>query len=403
MHARNNLLKIITGLALLATSFFIGVSIGFNKRPWIEKVTGISNKTPEVATTADFEPFWKVWNLINEKSPDAKEAKDQDRVWGAVSGLVSSLNDPYSVFFPPTESKAFQDEIAGEFSGVGMEVGIKDKILTVIAPLKGTPAEKAGIKPGDKILKIDGKNSTDLSVDQAIKLIRGEKGTKVKLTIYREGDDAPSEIEITRDAIAIPTIDGKLRDDGIYVINLYNFSVQSAELFRQELIKFEDSKSTKLVLDLRGNPGGYLDAAVDIASWFLPEGKPIVIEDFGNEKDEEVYRSKGYDVFKGGNLKMAILVDGGSASASEILAGALSEHGVAKLVGEKTYGKGSVQELIPITDKTSLKITIAKWLTPNKISISKKGLTPDYVVPITKDDLAKKRDPQLEKALELVR
>lgn len=401
-HRKNSLKNIAICFLLLIVAFSFGMYIGYNKRPWIEKVAGVSNKEPEVVTTADFEPFWKTWNLIDEKSPDAKKVTDQARVWGAISGLVSSLDDPYSVFFPPTESKEFQDEISGEFSGVGMEVGIKDKILMVIAPLKGTPAEKAGIKSGDKILKIGDTSTADLSIDKAIQLIRGDRGTKIKLTILHEGESVAKEIELTRDTISVPTIEGKLRDDGVYVISLYSFSAQSAELFKGELQKFTDSKSTKLVLDLRGNPGGYLDAAVDIASWFLPQGKTVVIENFGDKKDEEVYRSKGYNDDFGAKIKMVILVDGGSASASEILAGALKENGIATLVGEKTYGKGSVQELIPITKDTSLKITIAKWLTPNRNSISEKGLTPDYTVAITRDDIVKKKDPQLNKAIEIL-
>lgn len=395
---KNNLLLIIA----LGLFFYGGLYVGYNKRPWIDRIVGIDHKESEVTTTADFEPFWKVWTLINEKNPDASKIADQDRVWGAISGLVSSLNDPYSEFFPPAESKDFNETIAGEFSGVGMEVGMKDKILTVIAPLKGTPAEKAGIKSGDKILKIDKQITSDMSVDEAIKLIRGKEGTTVTLTVYRDGEKEPREFTITRGIINIPTIDGKMRDDGIYVISLYNFSANSAELFKEEIMKFKASGSKKLILDLRGNPGGYLDSAVDIASFFLPSGKVVVTEDYGIKGKEDISRSKGFNLFDD-TLQMVVLIDGGSASASEILAGALHEQGIATLVGEQSYGKGSVQELLPVTADTSVKITIAKWLTPDGNSISEKGLTPDYVVPLTQADSDAKRDPQLDKAISILK
>lgn len=387
---------------LIAIGFFVfGMYIGVHNQPEINKVMGISGKETAVTTTADFSPFWKVWNDINEKYPDATKTSDQDRVYGAISGLVGSLDDPYSVFFKPDEAKNFEDDIAGSFGGIGVEVGIKDKILTVIAPLKDSPGYKVGIKPGDKILKIDQTITTDLTVEKAIKLIRGDKGTTVTLTILREGEKDPKEIKIIRDIINIPTLDTELRSDGIFVIKLYSFSANSANLFRGALKKFTESNTDKLLLDLRGNPGGYLDAAVDMASWFLPNGKTVVIEDYGHNIKQKIYRSTGYDIFTD-KLKFVILIDGGSASASEILAGAMQDHGLAKLVGAQSYGKGSVQEVLPVTANTILKITVAKWLTPNGTSISLKGLTPDYKVEVTKKDLDNKKDAQMDKAVELL-
>jgi carboxyl-terminal processing protease len=387
---------------LLVTLFFIaGIYIGDRNRPEIDKVTGISGKTTQVATQADFSPFWKVWNTMNEKYPGAAKISDQNKVYGAISGLVDSLNDPYSVFFTPDEAKAFEEEIAGNFTGIGMEVGIKDKILTVIAPLKDTPAYRADIKPGDKILKIDKTVTSNLSIEESIKLIRGEKGTTVTLTIFREGEKDSREIKIVRDVINIPTLDTEKRPDGIFVIKLYTFTANSADLFRNAMKEFVDSGDGKLLLDLRGNPGGYLDAAVDMASWFLPNGKTVVSEDYGSNKSPEVFRSKGYDIFTD-KLKFVILMDGGSASASEILAGAMQDQGKAKLVGTQSFGKGSVQEVIDVTPDTILKITVAKWLTPNGTSISAKGLTPDYPVEITAKDVTNKVDSQLNKAVQLL-
>lgn len=393
--------KRVASTVLLVTLFFIlGIYVGDKNRPAIDKVF-LNNKEALTTTQADFSPFWKAWNTINEKYPKANKITDQNRVYGAISGLIGSLNDPYSVFFSPDEAKSFEDEIAGNFSGIGMEVGIKDKILTVIAPLKDTPAYKANIKPGDKILKIDKTITNDLNIEKAIKLIRGEKGTAVTLTIFREGNKEPIEVKIIRDIINIPTLDTELRKDGIFVIKLYSFSANSANLFRDAMRQFTASGTDKLLLDLRGNPGGYLEAAVDISSWFLPGGKIIVTEDYGNNKKQEIFRSKGYDIFSD-KLKFVILIDNGSASASEILAGAMQDYGRAKLVGEKSFGKGSVQEAIKITPDTLLKITVAKWLTPNGNLIAEKGLTPDYQVNFNKKNNDKKNDSQIDKAIELL-
>ncbi|HEY4510287.1 MAG TPA: S41 family peptidase, partial [Candidatus Paceibacterota bacterium] len=272
------------------------------------------------------------------------------------------------------------------------------------APLKDTPAYRAGIKAGDKIIKIDGTPSADFPPDKAIPLIKGKKGTQVKLTLAREGRDEPLEITVTRDVIKIPILDTERKQNGIFLIKLYNFSANSAYNFRVALREFISSGSNKLIIDLRGNPGGYLESSVDMASWFLPMGDVVAREKFANG-EEVVYRSKGYDAFI--NLPLILLVDGGSASASEIFAGALRESGKAKLVGEKTFGKGSVQQLVNITPETSLKITVARWLTPNGVSISKDGLSPDYEVKFPKEkdkDKGEKEalDPQMDKAIELL-
>ncbi len=389
------------GSAFLITGVFaLGMYVGYQHRPYIDRVLSVSDKEVPAGMTADFEPFWKVWNLIDQKHPGADKVSSQDRVYGAIKGLVDSLGDPYSVYFPPQDSKDFHDTINGSFEGIGMEVGIKDKILTVIAPLKDTPAEKAGIKAGDKILKIGATSTNDMSVDKAVELIRGAAGTTVKLTILREGESKPREISVVRDVIDIPTLDSTLRPDGVYVVSLYNFSASSASLMQDALIKFKASGSHDLVIDLRENPGGYLDSAVDMASFFLPEGDTVVTEDFGANGTPRVYKSKGYKLLDLKKIKVAILVDKGSASASEILAGALSEHGVAPLIGETTYGKGSVQEVLDVTDTTTLKLTIAKWLTPNGTWISLKGLTPTIPVTVTDADIANHVDPVLNRALD---
>jgi len=391
----------IASAIILAVVFLGGVLIGFSNGPEIEKAKTVFNKETGKSPEIDFAPFWKAWNILHEKyAKENSEFDDQKLVWGAVQGMANSLGDPYTVFFPPVEKKSFESEVKGSFEGVGMEIGMRKNILTVIAPLKGSPSEQAGVLPGDKIFKIDDKETMDMTIEEAVQLIRGEKGTVVKIIILREGEDETREIKITRDTINIPIIDTEIKPGKIFVIKLHSFSENSPNAMRVALREMINSGSDKLVLDLRSNPGGYLEASVDMASWFLPMGKVVAREQFVGGK-ETLYRSKGYDIFN--KLPMIILVNQGSASASEILAGALSEHKTAKLVGEKTFGKGSVQELVPVTNETALKITIARWLTPNGISISKEGLKPDYEVKLTKQDFEAGRDPQMEKALELLR
>jgi len=393
---------VLISLVMIGGLLSLGYYLGYSHRTELEKVPSVINKDPQVNTNADFSIFWKAWNTLNEKSIYAQKVTDQERIWGAIEGLTASVGDPYTVFFPPEENKSFNEEILGSFEGIGAEIGIKDKVLTVIAPLKDTPAWNAGIKSGDKIIKIDKTSTNNMTSDEAIDLIRGTKGTTVTLTILRTGENTTREIAVTRGTIQIPTIDTELRSDGIFVIKFYSFSENSASLFRDALIKFIDSKSNKLILDLRGNPGGYLSSAVNIGSWFIDEGDVILSESSGKEDAKsKIYRSHGPRLFND-KLSFIVLVDGGSASASEILAGALREHGIAKLVGEKTYGKGSVQELVKITDDTSLKVTVANWFTPNGVSISLNGLEPDIKVPFTIKDIENKRDPQMDKAVEIL-
>lgn len=392
-------------LILVGVAFFIGYGVGIERLTAHSQPTFVTGGDSEETTQADFGPFWRVWNILEKKfvATHKKEVipTDQEKVWGAIQGLTASYGDPYTVFFPPIQSQMFSEDIEGNFSGVGMEVGYRDNTLTVIAPLKDTPADKAGIKAGDTLVQIDGVSTSDMTLEDVVKRIRGVKGTKVIFTVMREGETKTEEITVVRDSIDIPTINSILRPDGVFVISLYNFSAISADLFRGALRQFIISGSHKLVLDLRGNPGGFLDAAQDMASWFLPAGKIIVQEAYSDGTAPEVFRSKGYNVF-GKDLKMVILVDDGSASAAEILAGALKEQGVATLVGQKTFGKGSVQELVNITPETSLKVTVARWLTPEGHSFSDIGITPDVEVPYTKKDALAGRDPQLEKAVSIL-
>jgi len=393
----------ISSLIIVGALFFIGgFYIGFNHIPEVEKVYGIENKeNPSDIKDADFNDFWKAWNMINERHPNGTEVSSKEKIWGAIKGMVDSVGDPYTYFFTPEEAEDLNIDLAGEFFGVGMEVGVRDSNLVVISPLKDSPAETAGIKSGDIILKIDDQIANKLTVDKAVELIRGERGTIVKLTIIREDVEEPLEIPITRDLIKIPTVETELRKDGVFVISLFDFSKNSEVDFEKALNKFIESKSKKLILDLRGNPGGYLGSAINLTSWFLPEGEVIVIEKSPNEENNNTYRSNANSIK--GEFEMIVLVDGGSASASEIMAGALQQHNVAKLVGTQTFGKGSVQEVVEFKEKTELKITVAEWLTPNKTSISKEGLTPDVVIEFDKEAFKKdKTDNQMEEAAKIL-
>ena len=390
-------------IAFVVVAFIIGLTIGRSHPSDASQVVGLSNMTSS-STSADFGAFWKAWNILNTDyvpTHSTTTPSDQDKVYGAIQGLASSYGDPYTVFFPPVENKSFTDQVSGSFEGVGMEVDVKSGILTVIAPLKGTPADLAGIKTNDQIITINGVSTDGMTVDDAVNKIKGPKGTTVKFTIARAGLKDPLTISVVRDVITIPEVTTKSVGD-VFDIQLAEFSATSPDLFRNALREFVQSGDNKLVIDLRGNPGGYLEAAVDMASWFLPSGDLVVSEKAATKANSQDYRSLGYNIFNE-NLKLAILIDGGSASASEILSGALHDHGIAVLVGQKSYGKGSVQELVPITSNTSLKVTIAKWYTPNGISISNNGIQPD--VPVTLDVTKYQTngdDTQLDKAVEIL-
>lgn len=380
--------KITIRTIALALIFF---SLGMGTQRYIPRAFGYDYNQEDLSL------FWKVWDLM-EKKYVGDTPKREDRIYGAIEGLVDSYGDDYSVFFEPKQSSYFNQTIEGSFGGIGAEIQFKNANLVVVAPLKNSPSEKAGLLPGDVIVKIDKMEISGISFNEAIGKIRGKKGTPVTLSVIRDGDrDNLIDITIVRDINQI--IDTETID-GVFVIHLYNFNQDSEIAFQKAMREFTNSGKHKLILDLRNNPGGFLNSAVTIASYFVPQGKVIVTEDFGNKKKQKrIFRSAGYSDLDDQDVEILVLINKGSASASEILAGALQEHHIAKVVGTQSYGKGSVQELIPLAGNTSLKVTIAQWLTPDNNQISQKGIVPDYIV---EDNEETEEDEQLDEAIRLL-
>lgn len=394
--------KSVGAIFIIIVVYFFGFYAGENSVPSLNKVQGITNKEQPSDVRADFDIFWDAWKTATDKYVDRKTIDPQKMVYGAVEGMVASLGDPYTSFFTPDQSKLLDDDINGSFSGIGAEIGFKNNMLTIIAPLKDSPAQNAGLQAGDRIGRIDDVFTGELSLEEAVLKIRGEQGTKVTLSIMREGFDEPRDFAIIRGIIKVPLVELSMEQGDVAYIQLYNFLGNVDQEFqivaRQALAK----GAKKVVLDLRNNAGGFLDSAIETASFFIPEGEIVAIEDFGNNgRKRNEFRSNGYRYFQ--NMPVVVLIDGGSASAAEIVAGALKDARNVTLVGEKTFGKGSVQEVVDLKNGTSIKITVAKWLTPSGASIHEQGIEPTVEVEMTIEDRNAGKDPQLKKALEIAR
>jgi carboxyl-terminal processing protease len=366
------------------------------------KITGQYSQPPkgELSQDVDFNLFWNTWDALKENFVDKSKINDKEMFYGALHGLVASLGDPYTVFMDPKIAQEFSQDLAGTFEGIGAELGIKKDVLTIIAPLPDMPAEKAGLKAGDKILAIDGKSTQGISVDEAVSKIRGPKNTKVTLTILRDGMDKPKDFSINRDKIIVKSVRTDYQDaNKLMVIKVTNFNDDTKALFDEAVAKTIEKNPAGVIIDLRNNPGGYLDTAVDMASKWIEEG-PVVVEQFTNDKKNE-YLARGRALLK--DFHTVVLVNQGSASASEIVAGALQDDNKAILVGMKTFGKGSVQTLETLKDGSSVKITVAKWLTPKGRSINEEGIMPDIVVDLTAENFNANKDPQMDKAVSLLK
>ncbi|MDP3883220.1 MAG: S41 family peptidase [Candidatus Staskawiczbacteria bacterium] len=378
--------------------FVICLAGAFGLGAWFG-VTKLTYNVPQ-PEGIDFSLFWDAYNKLQDNFIDPTKIDNQKIIYGAIEGMAKSLDDPYTDFFNPEQAHRFQQDLSGSFEGIGVEIGIKKDLLTVIAPLEGTPGQRAGLKAGDIILKIDGKDSTNITTDDAVNLIRGAKGTDVTLTIAREGWTSSKDIKITRGTITIPPLKWELKNGNIAYIQIFQFDESLSPDFNVAAREILQSPARKIILDLRNNPGGYLEVAQTIAGWFLQNGQTVTIEDLGANKEQKIYKAEGNASLSG--YPVVVLINEGSASASEILAGALRDNMGVQLIGVKSFGKGSVQEVINLRGGSFLKITIAKWLTPNGNSISEVGLEPDIKVDITEQDIEEEKDPQLDKALEII-
>lgn len=372
-------------LVLIIIATFAGVIIG----QWgLTKV--IAEEPYEKLKT-----FTEVLSLI--KKNYVEEVKDKDLIYGAIKGMLNSL-DPHSVFMPPEVFKEMQVETKGEFGGLGIQIGIKDGMPTVIAPIEGTPAHKAEVKAGDKIIKINGESTKDMTLHDVVTKLRGPKGTSVTITLMRKVWDEPKDITIVRDIIKIHSVkDKKVLEDEIGYIKLTQFQEQTSAELESALKDLDKEKITSLILDLRNNPGGLLESSVGVASHFLPQGK-VVVSIKGREGAKKEYYTEKREAYY--TYPMVVLVNEGSASASEIVAGALKDHSRAIIVGTQTFGKGSVQTLIPLSDGSGLRLTTARYYTPNGTSIQATGITPNIIVKL-KAQKGKKGHPVVrEKDLE---
>ncbi len=386
-------------LAMLAAGFLGGAY--FQKQQVTEHASAsLVNQEQGKPNGIDFGLFWNVWNSLQERYVDKEKLNTQEMVYGAISGLVEAVGDPYTVFLPPKESEVFNQQIEGAFGGIGIEIGVREKILTVIAPIKDSPADKAGILAGDKIVKINSLSTEGMSMDEAVSKIRGAKGTTVTLTVFSNGDDKNKDFTITRDTIKIPSLEWKLMDGDIAYIELNVFNKNADSDFKKAAKEISSSKATRIILDVRNNPGGFLDSAVYIAGFFLDRGQVVTIQKdaHGNQL---VYKADGNSQLK--KYPLIILANKGSASASEILAGALKDNRGILIVGEKTFGKGSVQELVGFSGGSELKVTIAKWLTPKGVSIQEHGIDADVQIELKEEEAVAGKDSQLDKAVELIK
>jgi carboxyl-terminal processing protease len=394
-------LRLVIIFAVLSLTFWIGFERGQKNNADPRAINPfISELDSESKEQADFSLFWRVWDLVQEKHVDAERVTPEEFLYNSIDGMLKATDDPYTAFLDPDENKEFNSSIQGKFEGIGAEMSIRDNILTVVAPLQDSPAQIAGLRAGDKVIEIEGEPTAEMSIGEAVNKIRGEKGTDVKLTIFRSESERTKEVVVTRDVITVDSVSFEIKNDDIAYFSISRFGENTAKLFR-DLSKKIPSDTEGIIVDMRNNPGGYLDAAVDIASSMLPRGKIVVIEE-DKEGNQKKLFSRGGD--KMSDIETVILINEGSASASEILSGALRDNrDNVLIVGKQSFGKGSVQELVELRDDAALKVTIAKWLTPNGKQINEVGISPDIEVEYTDEDYETDRDPQLDKAIEVLK
>lgn len=379
-------------LALILLSGGIGYQLGKHQR--YLRINQNLSSVNKIKENLDFSLFWEVWSRLERFYLDKKSLNPQKMFLGAIKGMVDAVGDPYTFFLSPEENKQSKEDLSGEFDGIGVQLGFKDDQLAIIAPLKGTPAEKAGIRAGDLILKIEDRETVGITLTEAVRLIRGPRGTKIKLTLLHQDEEKPYEVVITRDTILIPSVEVNF-ENNLAHLKLTRFGEKTTDEWERAVEEIISRQAKGVILDLRNNPGGYLSGAVFIASEFLPAGVVVQQEGAVGVKESFSVNRKGELT----QIPLVVLVNKGSASASEIVAGALQDYQRAKIVGEKTFGKGTIQEAQDLPDGSGLHITTAHWLLPKGRSINKNGITPDVEV---KDNPATEEDEQLEKAIEVL-
>lgn len=386
--------KIVVYIIVAFLSFIFGwqaTTLG-----WLGEVSDGGAEIVDGEARADMGLFWQIWDELNLKYVDENVVEDDDKIYGAIKGLVEAYADPYTVFMTPEESKQFSDNIEGVLEGIGAELSVEEKMLVIVSPLKNSPAEKAGLRPGDTILKINDEIAADLSLFDAIMKIRGEKGTTVKLTILREGVVDPFDVSIVRDSIDIESVTVEKLPNGITYLSVNQFNDKTNEEFSKAISEMILNRPKGIIIDLRFNGGGYLDTAVEMLSYILPAGEEAVTIKVRGKADEVMNTNGNPKIL---DVPLVVLVNEGSASASEIVAGAVQDHKRGVVMGTKTFGKGSVQEVESFSDGSSIRLTIARWFTPKDRNVDKVGLTPDIVVEIKKEDVEKKYDAQKEEAI----
>ena len=398
-QAASAYLAVIFVVSAFLWGFYLGA--GRSKAQTDGSATGtvelINTDTNHASQKLDFNEFWDLWQTVKDKYVH-QPVDEKKMFYGAMSGAVASLGDPHSMFFDPPSTTEFQQELNGKFEGIGAELGMKKGQLVVVAPLPESPAEKAGLRSGDAIIGIDKLDAGSMGLDEAVSHIRGDRGTKVTLTIIRGKETKVRVFDIVRDTIRVLSVKTSYltspRGKKIAVIKVTNFNSDTAEKFAEAVSVVSAKKIDGVILDLRGNPGGFLDAAVSMLGEWIP-GKVGVSERYA-DGSVDPQRVTGRGLLS--EVRTVVLVNGGSASASEITAGALKDLHKGVLIGTQTFGKGSVQDLIPLKDGSTVKLTIAEWLTPNGIHIDQNGIAPDYHVELSEDDYNNGRDPQLDAA-----
>lgn len=384
-----------TVLAAVLLVGLLGFSLGANFDGIDTQRYGSVNE--DLPEELDYERVDELYGALREKY--AGELSEEELMEGLKKGLVGATGDSFTQYLDADSAQELDESLDGQFGGIGAEIGERDGNLVVIAPISGTPADEAGLQSQDVIAEIDGQSTVDLSVGEAVSKIRGEEGTEVVLTIVR-GDYSPEEVEIIRGQIEVPSVESEMLDDNVGYIELIRFGTDTTNDFRLAANSLLEGGAEKIVLDVRSNPGGFLEVAVDVASEFLSSGD-LVVEERRGEEVKSSKRARGNGLLSG--VPTVVLINEGSASASEIIAGALRDNGVADLVGMQTFGKGSVQELVELSGGSVLRVTIANWYTPDGVNIEEEGVKPDFEVELDIDDIESGEDPQLDRALEVLR